>query len=283
MEKPDKGAGLRAPGPAPAATKGEEEALLVAEDVHRSFGGVQAVRGASFSVKKGSLSALIGPNGAGKSTMLDCIAGAIKPDRGTIVFNGQAITGWRSDKVASLSLIRTFQLSREFKQLTVMENLMVTPRGQAGERLFNAYFRRKMVSRQEQELAERAADVLAIYGLYDLRDERAGTLSGGQKRLLELARAVMAEPLLLLLDEPMAGINPALIDEIGGHLRELNDRGMTILMVEHNLGIVDRLCDDVIVMAEGRTLAVGRMADLRDNPQVVSTYLGGQADAGVVG
>ncbi|MGH9066158.1 MAG: ABC transporter ATP-binding protein, partial [Acidimicrobiales bacterium] len=214
--------------------------------------------------------------------MVNCIAGALRPDSGRIHFDGADVTRWPSHRIAGRSLIRTFQLSREFARLTVLENLMVTPRDQHGEKLWNAYFRRGMVARQEQELLERAAELLAVYGLYDLRNDLAGTLSGGQKRLLELARAVMAEPELLLLDEPMAGINPALIDEIGAHIQELNRRGVTILMVEHNLGIVDRMCDHVIVMAEGRTLAVGPMADLRENPQVVTAYLGGVAGADLV-
>lgn len=257
------------------------ESILSVTDVRRSFGGVQAIRGATFSVPRGSLAALIGPNGAGKSTMVNCIAGAMAPDDGTIVFDGADITKWPSHRVGAHSLIRTFQLSREFSRLTVMENLMVTPRNQDGERLTSALFRRKRYARQEAQLVERAAELLGVYGLYALRDDPAGTLSGGQKRLLELARAVMAEPTLLLLDEPMAGINPALIDEIGAHIQDLNSQGVTVLMIEHNLGIVDQLCDHVVVMAEGRTLAVGSMADMRDNPQVVSAYLGGVAGAGV--
>jgi len=253
--------------------------VLSVESVHRSFGGVQAVRGATFVLPKGSLGALIGPNGAGKSTVVDCISGARRPDEGRITFNGIDITNWPSHRVGAKSLIRTFQLSREFKRLTVLENLLVTPRRQAGERLSTAWFRRKKAALEERVIVERAAELLNVYGLYDLRDDAAGSLSGGQKRLLELARAVMAEPELLLLDEPMAGINPALIDEIGEHIRELNRRGISILMVEHNLAIVDRLCDHVIVMAEGRTLAVGSMAEMRENPQVVSAYLGGVAGA----
>ncbi|MGH3631397.1 MAG: ABC transporter ATP-binding protein, partial [Sciscionella sp.] len=184
------------------------EPILVVEDLYRSFGGVQAVRGATFTLPKGALGALIGPNGAGKSTMVNCIAGALRPDDGIITFAGTDITNWASHRVGAQSLIRTFQLSREFKRLTVLENLMVTPRHQYGERLTDAWFRRKKVAQQERELVERAAELLAVYGLYNLRDDAAGTLSGGQKRLLELARAVMAEPELLLLDEPMAGINP---------------------------------------------------------------------------
>jgi ABC-type branched-subunit amino acid transport system ATPase component len=260
----------------------QPQPILIVEDVHRSFGGVQAVRGATFQLPKGSLGALIGPNGAGKSTMVNCIAGALRPDSGRITFDGTDITRWPSHRIGARSLIRTFQLSREFKRLTVLENVMVTPRNQAGEQLAKAWFRRSRIKSEERALRERAAEVLNVYGLYPLRDEPAGTLSGGQKRLLELARAVMTDPELQLLDEPMAGINPALIDEIGHHIQDLNRQGVTILMVEHNLGIVDRLCDHVIVMAEGRTLAVGSMAEMRDNPQVVTAYLGGVASADLV-
>lgn len=252
-----------------------DDQILSGTALHKGFGGVQAVRGASFSVRPGQVCALIGPNGAGKSTAVNLISGTLRPDSGTVVLDGTEITGWPANRIARAGLIRTYQLSREFARLTVLENLMVTPPGQAGESLWNVYFRPRRVRAEERRHLGRALDLLATYGLADLRDSYAGELSGGQKRLLELARAVMAGPRVLLLDEPMAGINPALIDQIGEHILALRDQGVTVLMVEHNLGVVERICDHVIVMAEGATLAHGLMSELRANPAVVRAYLGG--------
>jgi len=252
-----------------------EVAALSVTGLQKSFGGVQAVRGASFAVPAGQVCALIGPNGAGKSTAVGLIAGALRADGGQVRLHGADITGWPANRVARAGLIRTYQLSREFGRLTVLENLMVTPFGQAGESLGNVFARPRRVRAEEQRHLDRAREVLATFGLYDLRDSYARELSGGQKRLLELARSVMASPRMLLLDEPMAGINPALIDRIGEHILGLAGGGVTVLMVEHNLGVVERICDHVIVMAEGDTLATGSMAELRANPAVVRAYLGG--------
>jgi len=248
--------------------------------LRKAFGGVQAVDGATFVVPAGSISALIGPNGAGKSTAVNVIAGAVSPDGGKVRLFGHDITGWPAHRVAGAGLVRTFQLSRELGRLTVLENLMVTPRGQLGESLWNVFFRPSAIRRQERQYLARALDILAVFGLYELRDHYAGQLSGGQKRLLELARAVMAEPRVLLLDEPMAGINPALVAQIAGHIEGLRASGVTVLMVEHNLNVVESVCERVIVMAEGRTLAVGTMAELRAHPEVVRAYLGGALSAG---
>ena len=176
--------------------------------------------------------------------------------------------------------MRTFQLSRELGGLTVLENLMVAPTHQAGESFVNVLFRPALIKRQEREHAERALQVLEIYGLYRLRDNRARELSGGQKKLLEIARAVMTSPKILLLDEPMAGVNPALIERIGGYILDLKESGVTVLMVEHNLNVVEQICDNVIVLAEGRTLATGRLSELRENTEVVKAYLGEVIDAG---
>lgn len=249
--------------------------------LRKSFGGVHAVDGAAFDVPRGTVTALIGPNGAGKSTVVNLLSGFLQPDEGTVVVGGTDATGWPSHRIAGLGLIRTFQLSRELAGLTVLENLLVTPRGQAGESLFNIYFRPGKVRREERENVERALGILDDYGLYQVRDNWASALSGGQKRLLELARAVMAGPRLLLLDEPMAGVNPALVDRIGDHIVALKDNGVTVLMVEHNLGVVERICDHVVVLAEGSTLATGRMSELRDNAEVVRAYLGGALDVRV--
>jgi ABC-type branched-subunit amino acid transport system ATPase component len=243
--------------------------------LNKSFGGVQAVHGAAFTVPAGQVCALIGPNGAGKSTAVNLISGTLRADAGQVRLRGTDITGWPPDRIARAGLIRTYQLSREFGQLTVLENLMVAPVNPVGESLWNIFARPGRVRREERRNLQRALDTLNTFGLYDLRDNYARELSGGQKRLLELARSVMAAPRVLLLDEPMAGINPALIDKIGEHILGLRDDGVTILMVEHNLAVVERICDHVIVMAEGATLATGHMSQLRADPEVIRAYLGG--------
>ena len=248
--------------------------ILEVENVRHAFGGVQAVNGCSFSVPAGSISALIGPNGAGKTTLVDLVSGMLRLQGGQVRYAGQDISDWPPDRRANAGLLRTFQLSREFTRLTVLENLLVVATGQVDESIWGALFRRRAIRSQESELVEQARDLLRIFSLDDLRNEWAENLSGGQKRLLELARAVMAKPKLLILDEPMAGVNPALMNRLEAHIAELRRHGITFLIVEHNLKVVERLCDLVIVMAEGRTLAAGPMSEPRANPEVVRAYLG---------
>lgn len=262
-----------------AAPETATTSILSGAGLHKSFGGNRAVNGADLTISEGTITALIGPNGAGKSTVVNLFSGLLTPDAGRVRLTGQDVTGWPSHRIARRGLIRTFQLSRELQGLTVLENLLVTPIGQTGESLLNIFFRPGAVRREERANVERAVEILRDYGLYDVRDNWARELSGGQKRLLELARAVMARPKILLLDEPMAGVNPALVDQIGHHILKLKTDGITVLMIEHNLGVVERICDHVIVMAEGRTLATGRMSDLRGNTKVVQAYLGGVLDA----
>ncbi|HEY5231185.1 MAG TPA: ABC transporter ATP-binding protein [Acidothermaceae bacterium] len=253
--------------------------VLTCRNLRKSFGGKVAVDGAEIDVPQGIVTALIGPNGAGKSTVVNLFSGFMVPDAGVVQLDGVDITSWPSHRIARRGLIRTFQLSRELQGLTVLENLLVTPTNQIGESLKNIYFRPGKVRRQERQHVERANEILNDYGLYGVRDNWARALSGGQKRLLELARAVMAQPRVLLLDEPMAGVNPALVEQIGAHILKLKSDGVTVLMVEHNLGVVERICDHVVVLAEGRTLATGRMSELRSNAAVVQSYLGGVLDA----
>jgi neutral amino acid transport system ATP-binding protein len=250
------------------------EPILSCREIKKSFLGVTAVDGASFEVSKGLITALIGPNGAGKTTVINILSGMMKSDSGSMHIGNTDITNWPDYKIAAQGLMRTFQLSRELSGLSVLENLLVAPRIQAGESLFNIFFRRGLVKREEGANIYRALDILQTYGLYELRDNRASALSGGQKKLLEIARGVMANPAILLLDEPMAGVNPALIEKIGEYINDLKNQGMTILMVEHNLNIVEKICDHVIVLAQGQTLATGRLSDLRANVDVVKAYLG---------
>lgn len=248
--------------------------ILRVENITKSFLGVNALNGATFDVPKNKITALIGPNGAGKTTLVNILSGAMKSDSGKTYLGSVDVTNWESYKIARLGLMRTFQLSRELGGLTVLENLLVAPKVQAGESLVNIFFRPRLLRREERQNVERATEILATYGLYELRDNRARELSGGQKKLLEISRGVMAAPTIFLLDEPMAGVNPALIERIGGYILDMKSQGMTVLMVEHNLNVVEKICDFVIVLAEGRTLATGRLSELRANKEVVQAYLG---------
>ena len=266
---------------APVGSTGRAAALRC-EGITKAFQGVHAVNGAGFDVPEGQITALIGPNGAGKTTVVNILSGAMTCDRGREFIGDTEVTNWPSHRIARLGLLRTFQLSRELGGLTVLENLLAAPAHQAGESLVNVLLRPGAIRRQERELAEQALHVLDRYGLYAHRDTRARELSGGQKKLLEIARAVMASPRILLLDEPMAGVNPALIDRIGDYILDLKKSGVTVLMIEHNLNVVEKICDYVIVLAEGRTLATGRLNELRENTEVVKAYLGEVIDAGSV-
>ncbi|HET8529164.1 MAG TPA: ABC transporter ATP-binding protein [Gaiellaceae bacterium] len=263
-----------------SVTPTQRQPVLRCEGITKAFQGVHAVNGASFDVPEGRITALIGPNGAGKTTAVNILSGAMRCDSGRELIGDTDVTNWPSHRIARLGLMRTFQLSRELGGLTVLENLLAAPAQQAGESLVNVFFRPDLVKRQERAHAERALEVLERYGLYELRDNAASDLSGGQKKLLEIARAVMASPRILLLDEPMAGVNPALIERIGSYILDLKAGGVTVLMVEHNLNVVEQICDYVIVLAEGRTLATGRLSELRENAEVVKAYLGEVIDAG---
>lgn len=215
--------------------------------------------------------------------MLNLIAGELHPDEGRIVLEGNDIAGKLPYEVSRRGVARTFQLARELGQLTVLENLLMAPYPQAGEGLFGALWQGKAVRRQEAELKERGRRLLELVGLFQLRNDLAGSLSGGQKKLLELARVMMTRPDLLLMDEPAAGVNPALMERLLGYIRLLRDEmGVTVLIIEHNLGIVESLCEDVIVMAVGKVLARGSMAELRLNSEVIEAYLGAGRAHGVV-
>jgi branched-chain amino acid transport system permease protein len=249
--------------------------VLQAVDVVREFGGVRAVAGASLSVQRGTLTGLIGPNGAGKSTLLAALAGTMAVSSGTILYQGRDVTRMPAFRRARLGLVRTFQTASEYKRLTVMENLLSAVSEHRGDSLRGALLGRRYWRRDEEEAARRARDLLAQFGLTSHADDYAGDLSGGQRRLVEIMRALMAQPQMLLLDEPMAGIHPRLARRIGDELRALCAAGMTILMVEHELAIMDEFCEPVVVMAEGKVLAEGTMAALRDRSEVVEAYLVG--------
>ena len=247
--------------------------ILVVRDVSRDFGGLKAVDGASFSALPGHITGLIGPNGAGKSTLLGIIAGAIKPCAGTITFDGRSVTGLAPNLVARRGIIRTFQLSAEFAKLTVLENLLVAAPAQKGESLLGAELGRLYWGRGEDQLVEVARGVLDRFAMTAKENELAGNLSGGQKRLLEIMRALMAKPKMLLLDEPFAGVNPTLAREIEQYLLDLRDEGLSMIMVEHELSVVERVCDPVVVMAQGKVISEGSMRDVTAHQEVLDAYL----------
>ncbi len=249
--------------------------LLAVEDVKKAFGGLQAVAGCTFAVQSGSITGLIGPNGAGKSTMFHLIGGLLRPDSGAIRFRGERIDGLPPHQVARRGLIRTFQIPRELEAMTVLENVMLAAGNQAGERLWHTWLRAGRVQEQEEAIRQRAREILRFVDLEAREDEYAGNLSVGQKKLLELARALMAEPTLLLLDEPAAGVAPALVKRIGQLLSQLRQQGLTILLIEHNMDLVMNLCDWVVVMSNGVRLVEGNPATVRHHPEVIEAYLGG--------
>jgi ABC-type branched-subunit amino acid transport system ATPase component len=250
-------------------------ALLEIEDVVRTFGAVRAVDGASFAVEKRSITGLIGPNGAGKSTLFATIAGALKPNSGRIVFAGTRIDGKPDYRVARAGVVRTYQAARVLTRMSVLDNLLLASTGHPGERLTGLAFRPRAARAHERQTRERADELLALVGLESHAGEYAGTLSGGQRKLLDLARVLMLEPSLVLLDEPMAGVAPALRVQLLEHiLATRRDRGITFLIVEHDLDFVMRATDRVVVMNEGRVLATGSPAEVRANESVVDAYLG---------
>jgi ABC-type branched-subunit amino acid transport system ATPase component len=248
--------------------------LLTATGVERSFYGVHALQGADLTVEPGRITGLIGPNGAGKTTLFNCITGVIPPDRGRIVFDGHDIAGLRPDQITRLGLVRTFQIARGLPRLSVLDNLLLYGANQPGERMLPALLRLPSALEREAALIERAVAVARRLNLFQVIRNPASDLSGGQKKLLEIGRALMTEPKLILLDEPVAGVNPTLAREIGEHLKGLVADGITILLIEHHMDMVARLCDHVVVLAEGRHLAEGSFEEMAANPAVQEAYMG---------
>jgi ABC-type branched-subunit amino acid transport system ATPase component len=253
--------------------------ILEIRGLVRRFGGVVALDGLDLTVREGTVTALIGPNGAGKSTAFQCISGVIRPDEGRVTFAGRDITGLRSDRITAAGLVRSFQIARGIPRLTVLENLLLYGQAQPGESLFSAMFGSREVRWREATLRTRAQVVAERLNLTHVLDNPASALSGGQKKLMEIGRALMAEPRLLLLDEPVAGVNPTLAAEIAQHIAHLRDEGMTVLIVEHHMDFVASLCDPVIVMAEGRKLTEGRFKAIAEDARVQEAYMGRRAHA----
>jgi branched-chain amino acid transport system ATP-binding protein len=251
-------------------------AILEVHGLVKTFGGLTVLNRCSFQVQPGTITGLIGPNGAGKTTLFNVLTGFSKPDSGRVIFNGQDITGLAPHQIFQHRICRTFQIPREFRDMTVLENLMLIAPGQIGERLWYPWFCPTLVRQQEAEIRDKALGVLTAVRLIGLREEYARNLSGGQKKLLELARTMMADPELLLLDEPGAGVNPTLMDELAGYILHLaRDWGVTILLIEHDMDLVMQLCDPVIVLSEGRPLVEGTFEAVAKDPRVLEAYLGG--------
>ncbi len=249
--------------------------MIEAQDIVMRFGGFRAVDGASLTIPEGSITGLVGPNGAGKTTLFNVIAGNLTPTSGRVRMAGRDITGLTPHELFHLGLLRTFQIAHEFSTMTVRENLMMVPGQQAGESVWNAWFRRGRIRAEERALAERADEVLDFLTVSHLADERAGNLSGGQKKLLELGRTMMTDARIVFLDEVGAGVNRTLLATIGDAIARLNaERGYTFCMIEHDMEFIGRLCDPVIVMAEGRVLAEGTIDEIKANEQVIEAYLG---------
>ncbi|MGB8624166.1 MAG: ABC transporter ATP-binding protein [Paracoccaceae bacterium] len=249
--------------------------MIVAEDIHKHFGGFRAVDGASIEIAEGSITGLIGPNGAGKSTLFNVIAGVLQPTSGRVTMQGEDITGLPPHALFHKGLLRTFQIAHEFASMTVRENLMMVPGDQLGETLWNTWFRRGQVAEEERALAKKADEVLEFLTIDHLADERAGNLSGGQKKLLELGRTMMVDAKVVFLDEVGAGVNRTLLNTIGDAIVRLNkERGYTFCLIEHDMDFIARLCDPVIVMAEGKVLAKGSADHIMENEAVIEAYLG---------
>ncbi|MBN9256011.1 MULTISPECIES: ABC transporter ATP-binding protein [unclassified Mesorhizobium] len=254
--------------------------VLTAKHVVRRFGGLLAVNDVSFDVRRGEILGLIGPNGAGKTTMFDLLAGSLPPSGGDIVLNGVNVSGESAHRRLSRGLGRTFQIPRPLANLSLLENVMLARQGQTGESLLANFLRPLRVAAEERAAEDKAMDLLDLVSLSRLAHEPARVLSGGQRKLLELARVMMADPAIILLDEPAAGVNATLLEVIMDRIRGINDRGVTFLLIEHNIDMVTRLCHRVLVMASGQLICEGTASEVARDPRVIEAYLGGAADPG---
>ncbi|MET3926026.1 ABC transporter ATP-binding protein [Devosia sp. 2618] len=261
--------------PATGAAKAQARGALHIKDAVKSFGANRAVDGVSFVAEAGKITGLIGPNGAGKTTLFNAIAGEGPINSGSITLDGTRIDGLKPHRVFSAGLARTFQIPRPFGKMSVLENVMLVPEKQAGEKFWNTWIRPGLVARQEKANLEKARAIIEFCGLTPVERQLAGAISGGQQKLVELARALMADPKIILLDEPGAGVNPALLDTIVDRIVALNKQGITFLIIEHNMDLVMSLCDSIVVMATGQVIAEGDAETIISDTRVVDAYLGG--------
>ncbi len=249
--------------------------MISVQSVVKHFGGVVAVDRVDMKIERGSITGLIGPNGAGKTTLFNMIAGNYAPSEGSIILDGEDVTGLKPHELFSKGLMRTFQIAHEFHTLSVLDNLMMVPPFQTGESLLGAWFLRKEVVQQEAEIRKKAEDVISFLNMGHLSNELAGNLSGGQKKLLELGRTMMVDPKVVVLDEVGAGVNRTLLKEVGDAILSMNrERGYTFCMIEHDMDFISRLCSPVVVMAEGKILAEGSADEIKSNEDVIEAYLG---------
>ncbi len=249
--------------------------MIIVEDLHKHFGGFRAVDGSTLEIKEGSITGLIGPNGAGKTTLFNVIAGRLPPTSGRVLMNGEDITGLPPHDLFHKGLLRTFQIAHEFSSMSVRENLMMVPGDQSGEAIWNSWFGRGVIASEERDLLKKADEVLEFLTIDHLKNERAGNLSGGQKKLLELGRTMMVDARIVFLDEVGAGVNRTLLNTIADAILRLNnERGYTFCVIEHDMDFIGKLCDPVICMAEGKVLAEGTIDEIKANEQVIEAYLG---------
>ncbi len=252
-----------------------DESILQTRDVVKAFGGLRAVDGCTLDVRKGSITGLIGPNGAGKSTLFYTIIGMYQPDAGQISFLGNRVDGLPTYAIVREGLVKTFQIPRELRNLTVLENMLISAREAPGEHLSNLVLKPRLARARENENRKKAEEILQFVGLYGLRDEYAKNLSGGQKKILELSRALMSDPKMILLDEPVAGVNPTLAAKLLDLIEQLRQQGKTFFLIEHDMDVVMKRCDWIIVLHQGKTLTEGTAEEVRHDPQVIESYLGG--------
>lgn len=251
--------------------------IIRVDQVNKAFGTLQVINNCSIEVEQGSITGLIGPNGAGKSTLFNLIAGTFAPDTGAIYFDGQDITAVPSDQLFHRGLLRTFQIAQEFSHMTALENLMMVP-PQAGESLFNTWLRPSLVKDQEAQVRQKAMDVIDFVGLKHVRNELAGNLSGGQKKLLELGRTMMVDARVVLLDEIAAGVNRTLLQDLIRNIQRLNqEMGYTFLVIEHDMDMIAQLCNPVIVLAQGSVMMKGTIEEIQQNEEVIEAYFGNDA------
>lgn len=249
--------------------------MIEVRDLHMHFGGFRAVDGASLTIERGTITGLIGPNGAGKTSLFNCIAGVLTPTSGTVLFDGEDITGLKPHSLFHKGILRTFQIAHEFHSMTCRENLMMVPAGQHGETLWNTWFGRKRIADEERALRAKADEVLEFLTIEHIADLKAGNVSGGQKKLLELGRTMMVDAEMVFLDEVGAGVNRTLLYTIGDAIKRLNvERGYTFCMIEHDMDFIKQLCDPVIVMAQGSVMATGTADEIMQNEAVIEAYLG---------
>ncbi|ARV57317.1 ABC transporter ATP-binding protein [Nostocales cyanobacterium HT-58-2] len=260
-----------------ASNESSQFPLLSATGLCKSFGGIKAVDNAEIQVPSGSITGLIGPNGAGKTTLFNLLSHFIRPDKGRVTFDGEPIQNLQPHQIAQMGMVRTFQVARALSRLSVLENMLLAAQKQTGEKFWQVQFQQHKIAQEEKELRERALFLLESVGLAHKAYDYAGGLSGGQRKLLEMGRALMTDPKLILLDEPAAGVNPKLIGEICDRIHAWNKNGMTFLIIEHNMDVIMSLSDHVWVLAEGRNLADGTPEEIQRNAKVLEAYLGKSA------